>query len=113
MFRKFQLGGINQYTEEAYRFSTLKLTNREYDPEGYLVPQVLTIDGEPQKFMHSVKVEVVKEGLEVICDIDRLIEEKYTLANRGPPKVQEKSHRGLFVAAAFAIGACTAFCYRD
>lgn len=46
-------GGLNSYRDEAFRFKTLKLMNRNYDPEGYLEPQVVTLDGEPQYFTHS------------------------------------------------------------
>ena len=111
-FNQFKLGGINQYFGDVYRFSTLKICNRNYDPEGYLLPQAITVDGELKQFTHSVKFEVIKEGLQVICDIDRVIDEKYTLGNRGPPEEQPKSRFGLFlIAAALCAAAATAYLF--
>lgn len=73
-------GGIHSYFNEKQtilRGSKFKFSNRNYDSEGYLVEQPLTIDGENYILKKTLEVEVLKEELEVIVDLDRVFEEGY------------------------------------
>lgn len=113
--RNFENGGINQYFDDVYRVKTVKFENRNYDAEGYLQPQYIILDGEPQMFTHFFKVQVEKEGLELIVDLDRVIEMTYTDNHRYRPEPPKKpSSAGSMIKAAVAIlGAVAAWKYRD
>ena len=55
-WKLFKDGGLDIYGKQVYRIKSAKLWNRNYDSEGYLVPQFVAIDGEPHKFTKFVKI---------------------------------------------------------
>ena len=94
-FEEYQNGGTHFFNTTNYRFSRGKFTNKNFE-NGELKPQIVGIDGESYKFKNFVKLEVLKEHLEIIVDLDRLYEE-YTFQERkgpakrsDPPKIMPK-----------------------
>ena len=93
------------------------MENRQYDAEGYLKPLGIAIDGEPHKFTHFVKMDVVREGYQVIVDLDRIIELQYTDKHRGvPQKILDKQKGSSFPLKTILVGlagAVAAWKFRD
>lgn len=108
-------GGLLQYHRENYRFKKAKIYNRNYDSEGYLLRQPCGVDGESQKFTHYVNIEVMNNGIEVIVDLDRLVNERYSYANRGPRPQSDESMPGstALMVVTLAASAFAAYQYQD
>ena len=71
LFQKFAQGGIQAYGHmEMYRCSQLKVVNKNYDANGYLIPQPISLDGELFHFKHFYTSECLHEAVELVVDID-------------------------------------------
>lgn len=73
-----RMGGIHAYHVTYYRCRHLKIWNRNYDDEGYLIPMPVCIDGDPSLFTHFVNQEVLPGYLDIICDVDQIVKDTYT-----------------------------------
>lgn len=71
-------GSLGAYDQRIERSAHMKTHNRNFDSDGNLLPAPIEIDGEGHKFKSFAKHEVLKDGLEVIVDMDSIYQEGYT-----------------------------------
>lgn len=112
MKKQFEAGGLNAYSEECRRVTTVKIHNKANDAEGCLEPQQFIIDGEPYTFTHFFKVDVLKGYNEVIVDLDHILEKRYsTDRTYSTPVKAPTSWKCKLLVAALVVGAIAAAVY--
>ena len=114
-FKRTQLGGLHNYMGDldVYRFSKLHISNRNYDPEGYLLPQPVSIDGELFTINQELKLDVLSKDLQVVVDLDRIYRETYTERPEQRPAEQPKGRSKLLWLTATAAMCYAAYTYGD
>lgn len=98
VIKKNEEGGLLAYDKKIEKVKQMTIYNRNYDSEGYLIPQYVCIDGELYISNHFVHQEIIPDNLEVIVNVDQIIEDNFS-EPRYRNKRPEKSFKGLVMFA--------------
>ena len=76
--------GISAYvpTFEYYRFSNMRITNENKDEKGQPTTEFVDVDGEPHKYSKFMKIDTLKQEVELIVDFDYIFQEQYMHATK-------------------------------